>query len=95
METFHPAPVELLSALIFPVIMMAVFAVFMILMFCATGFWIWMIVDCVQNEASVGNDKVVWLLLLIFTHWIGALIYFFARRAPRRRLTATLPPTTS
>ncbi|MDJ0701987.1 MAG: tetratricopeptide repeat protein [Leptolyngbyaceae cyanobacterium MO_188.B28] len=45
----------------------------------ATGFWIWMIYDCVQNE----RDRHIWLWLLIFLHGIGAAIYFVARWLPR------------
>jgi len=56
-----------------------------------TVFWICMIVDCVKNEPSTGNDKIVWLLLLIFTHWVGALIYYYVRRVPRQRLLTQLP----
>ena len=51
----------------------------------ATAFWIWMIVDCATKEPSQGNDKIMWILIIIFTHWIGALIYFFVRR-PQRKL---------
>lgn len=49
-----------------------------------TIFWIMMIIDCVQNEPSTGNDKIVWLLLLIFTHGLGAMIYYFVRVRPRQ-----------
>ena len=48
-----------------------------------TLFWIWMIVDCALHESSTGNDKIVWILVILFTHLIGALLYFFVRR-PRR-----------
>ncbi len=48
-----------------------------------TVFWIWMIVDCALHESSTGNDKIVWILVILFTHLIGALLYFFIRR-PRR-----------
>lgn len=48
-----------------------------------TIFWIWMIVDCATKESSEGNDKVIWILIILFTHIIGALIYFFARRPTR------------
>lgn len=48
-----------------------------------TVFWIWAIVDIVQNEPAGSNDKVVWLLIVIFLHLLGALIYFFARRHQR------------
>jgi phosphotransferase system glucose/maltose/N-acetylglucosamine-specific IIC component len=50
-----------------------------------TGFWIWMLIDCVSNEPSEGNDKIIWILIIIFTHGLGALIYFFVRRPERIR----------
>lgn len=46
----------------------------------ATAFWIWMLVDCATYELSGEKNKLVWLLLIIFTHFIGALIYFFVKR---------------
>ena len=48
-----------------------------------TGLWVWMIVDCAVNEPSEGNGKVVWILVIVFTHWVGALIYLLARRPKR------------
>ena len=48
-----------------------------------TVFWIWMLVECATRESSEGNDKLVWILVIIFTYWLGALIYFFARRPKR------------
>jgi hypothetical protein len=51
-----------------------------------TIFWIWMLVDCVRNEPSEGNDKIVWMLIIVFLHFIGGLIYYFVRRPERRRL---------
>ena len=51
-----------------------------------TIFWIWMLVDCVKNEPSEGNDKVVWMLVILFLHFIGGLIYYFVRRPERRRI---------
>lgn len=47
------------------------------------AFWIWMLVDCIQNEPSEGNDKVIWVLVIVLVHWIGALIYLLARRPQR------------
>jgi DNA-directed RNA polymerase subunit RPC12/RpoP len=58
------------------------------------GFWIWMIVDCMNNEPP-GNDKIAWLLVVILLNWIGALVYFSTRRSARRKglpLPAILPP---
>lgn len=48
-------------------------------------FWIWMLVDCATKESSQGNDKLIWILIIILTHWIGALIYFFVRRPKRKQ----------
>lgn len=48
-----------------------------------TIFWIWMLIDCATRESSEGNDKIIWILIILFTHFIGALIYFFARRPNR------------
>jgi len=57
-----------------------------VLLLILTGFafWIWMIVDCATNEPSTGNDKVVWIIVIVFTHFVGALIYYFVRHRPRR-----------
>ena len=49
--------------------------------------WIWMLVDCATNEPSEGNDKVVWILIIALTFWIGALIYLIVRRPKRKKIT--------
>ena len=48
-----------------------------------TILWIWMIVDCATKEPSEGNDKLIWILIIVLTHWIGALIYMLVRRPKR------------
>ncbi len=48
-------------------------------------FWIWVLIDCAMHESSEGNVKVVWILIILFTSGISALIYFFFRRPQRRR----------
>ena len=44
-----------------------------------------MLIDCIQNEPSEGNDKIVWLLVILLLQWIGAVIYFLVRRPQRMR----------
>ena len=34
-------------------------------------FWLWMLVDCATTEPAGGNDKIVWVLIIQFTHAIG------------------------
>lgn len=50
-----------------------------------TVFWVWMLIDCALHEPSEGNDKLVWILVILFAHFIGALIYFLVRRPSRLR----------
>ena len=52
------------------------------------AFWIWMLVDCLKHEPSEGNDKIIWVLVIVLANWIGALIYFFVRRPERKRGSA-------
>ena len=65
-----------------------IFLLFFVIGILGTLFWIWMLIDCATKEPSQGNDKVVWILVILFTHVIGALIYFFIRRPERKRLLA-------
>jgi uncharacterized membrane protein YedE/YeeE len=48
------------------------------------SFWIWMIVDCATNESSAGNNKLVWIIIIVFTHIIGAFIYYCVRYRARQ-----------
>ena len=29
--------------------------------------WIWMLVDCASHEPSEGNDKLIWVLIIVLT----------------------------
>ena len=51
----------------------------------ALVFWIWLLIDCLTKEPSEGNDKLIWVLVIVFTNWVGALIYYFVRRPERIR----------
>ena len=56
---------------------------FALIVILATVFWIWMLIDCALHESSQGTDKIVLILIILFTHFIGAAVYFLVRR-PRR-----------
>jgi len=45
--------------------------------------WIWMLIDCLTNNGIPGSEKVAWVLVILFTHFLGALIYFFVGRPKR------------
>lgn len=47
------------------------------------GFWIWMLIDAINKEPSEGNDRIVWIIVIVLLGWLGALIYLIARRPKR------------
>ncbi len=47
------------------------------------AFWLWMLVDCLKNQALQGTEKIVWVLVIIFLYTLGALGYFFVGRSKR------------
>lgn len=45
----------------------------------ATIFWVWMLVDCLTSDLP-STEKLIWALVIIFLHLLGALIYYFVAR---------------
>ena len=45
-----------------------------------TVFWIWMLVHALSNKGLRDTEKLTWVVVLIFTHFLGALICFFVGR---------------
>ena len=74
-----------MSLLFMPFLILPFILLFLFIGVAGTILWIWMLVDCATKEPSEGNDKVVWILVIIFTHWVGALIYLLVRRPQRIR----------
>ena len=67
-----------------------VWGFFVLLAISAFAFWIWMLVDCLTKVSDKGNDKLIWALVIIFTHWLGALIYFIVQRPKNKVSTESL-----
>jgi hypothetical protein len=69
--------------------MSIIFLLFILMVFVfgfgGTILWLWMIIDCATNEPAEGNEKIVWILVIVFTHFLGALIYLLVRRPERIR----------
>jgi hypothetical protein len=57
-----------------------------LLALCLVAFWIWMLVDAIQNKGLSDGEKVGWVLAIVFFHFLGSLLYFFLGRTKR------LPP---
>jgi len=60
-------------------------AFFWLLGILGTIFWIWMLVDCAQNESSEKQGKLLWIVVIALTHVLGAGLYFLIRRPTRLR----------
>jgi hypothetical protein len=52
------------------------------------AFWIWMLIDAIQNKGLTDGEKIVWVLVVLFLHFIGAFLYFFIGR-PKRNTPRT------
>ena len=52
-------------------------------------FWVWMLIDAIQNKGLNDGEKIGWVLAIIFLHFLAALLYFFLGR-PKKSLTATI-----
>ena len=68
MQGFMLGPMELLI-----VLTLAVGAIF----------WAFVLIDCLRNEPSEGNDKLVWALVIVLTTVLGAVLYLIVRRPKR------------
>ena len=40
-------------------------------------FWICMLIDCLKRDFKKDIEKIAWVLVLIFLHILGAIIYYF------------------
>jgi hypothetical protein len=54
-------------------------------------FWIWMLISAVQNKGLTEGEKIAWVVVIVFIHWLGALIYFFVGH-PKRHTPLAPPP---
>lgn len=48
-------------------------------------FWIWMLIDCAKRNFAGPNDKVIWILIIIFAGMLGAIIYYFVVKRRNKR----------
>lgn len=56
-----------------------------------TAFWIWMLVDAIQNKGVSDGEKVGWVLAIVFFHFIGSVLYFFIGR-PKGKQPGLIQP---
>jgi hypothetical protein len=49
-------------------------------------FWLWMLIDCLMSTRPP-MEKLVWIVVILFLHILGAALYFFIARGGRSRST--------
>ena len=54
------------------------------------AFWVWMLVDCALNEPVMGNDRLIWVLIILFAQVVGATLYLLVRRPQRFAMAQSL-----
>jgi len=55
----------------------------------AFAFWIWMIIDAIQNKGLTDGEKVAWVVVIVLLHCLGALLYLFIGH-PKRNTPLTV-----
>lgn len=50
---------------------------FILVCLAVTVFWVWMLVSAIQNKGLTDTEKIIWVLVIIFLHGLGAVLYFF------------------
>ena len=43
-------------------------------------FWLIQLIDVLRRHFPEPNNKIIWVLVILFTHLIGALVYYFVGR---------------
>ena len=67
----------------FSMAILCLFGLIIIFGLLSSIFWIWMLIDCVTKEPDADNSKWAWTIIIVLLHFVGALIYYFARRPER------------
>ncbi|MDP9175983.1 MAG: PLDc N-terminal domain-containing protein [Planctomycetota bacterium] len=52
----------------------------------ATIFWIMMLIDCLTSNLP-STEKLVWVIVILFLHIVGAILYAVIAKSGRTRLT--------
>ena len=42
--------------------------------------WLWALIDAIKNPALDSNQRLIWILVILLTNLLGALIYFIIGR---------------
>ena len=54
--------------------------VWIVLAIAVMVFWVWALIDAIRNPSLSNNERLIWVLVILLTNWVGALIYLIAGR---------------
>lgn len=43
-------------------------------------FWVWALIDAIKNQRLTDNERIIWVVVIVFLQVLGALIYLIAGR---------------
>ena len=49
----------------------------------ATVFWLWVLLDCLTVGRVIGREKTAWVIVLLCTYVVGAILYLLLVRFKR------------
>lgn len=61
------------DAMVWSLGLLPAFALLLALVGCV--FWIWALVDCIKNPLLNDSERIMWVVMIVFLHFIGALLY--------------------
>jgi hypothetical protein len=81
----------MLALFMLPMLVWTVFLLVFIVPLCLLFlvFWIWMLVDVIQNKGLGEGEKIGWVLAIVFLHFVGAALYFFIGHPKRKLVTSS------
>lgn len=44
------------------------------------AFWVWALIDAIKNPRLSDNERLIWIIVILLTNWLGALIYLIVGR---------------
>ena len=65
-------------------VLLMVLAVVIPLAVASFVFWIWMLISAIQNKGLTEGEKIAWVLVMVFVHFLGAILYFFVGHPKRK-----------
>ena len=48
----------------------------LVVMILPTICWIWLLIDCIKRDKFRYGNKVMWIILLLFTNMLGMVVYY-------------------